>query len=398
MAEFEVKVVRVDNVVKHDNADTLDVISIGGYRCIANRKEDGTPRYAPGDLVVYIPEGAVIPAWFLDAYGWRDKLSGSGKDRVKAVKLRGVLSQGILHPVKCDKSFLNAGLRSPFYIDGPMKSGAMTAQVVEEGMNVADFLGITKYEPPVPESMRGDLKGFRQYGMPLKFDIENVKKYPNILEIGEEVYITEKLHGTFCQIGYVPGLNDPELFFDGNWYVCSKGLGAQGIVFKNTEKNRDSNVYVKTLLKLQPLLESLVEWTGPSDEPFVLMGEIFGAGVQDLTYGTKEPQFRIFRAYAYDGHKSVWDTLSLDAMQHFTSFIGFDTVPLLYHGPYHPEVLANLTDGKTTLVDGPAVHIREGVVVAPAKPRYLDGFGDVILKSVSADYLLRKDKNATEFA
>lgn len=103
MADFQVRVVKIDEVIKHPNADSLTINRIGGYECISNLKEDGTPRYKAGDLVVYIPEAALLPEWMLQKMGFWDQgrgtLSGSRGNRVKAIRLRGIISQGILYPV-----------------------------------------------------------------------------------------------------------------------------------------------------------------------------------------------------------------------------------------------------------------------------------------------------------
>jgi RNA ligase (TIGR02306 family) len=72
------------------------------------------------------------------------------------------------------------------------------------------------------------------------------------------------------------------------------------------------------------------------------------------------------------------------------------TVPVLYRGPYSKEALLEYTDGKET-VSGKASHIREGIVVYPITERGDRRIGRVVLKSVSGDYLTRKNKDATEF-
>ena len=106
MSTFEVKIVRIDSVEHHPDADRLSIIKIGGYNCISAKLEDGSHRYKAGDLAVYIPEAAVLPEWLLKKMGfWKEEenkgtLSGSKGNRVKCVKLRNQISQGILYPVK----------------------------------------------------------------------------------------------------------------------------------------------------------------------------------------------------------------------------------------------------------------------------------------------------------
>jgi RNA ligase (TIGR02306 family) len=106
MSTFEVKVVKIDSVEHHPDADRLSLVKIAGYVCISAKLEDGSHRYKAGDLVVYIPEAAVLPEWLLKKMGfWKEvenkgTLAGSKGDRVKCVKLRNQFSQGIIYPLK----------------------------------------------------------------------------------------------------------------------------------------------------------------------------------------------------------------------------------------------------------------------------------------------------------
>lgn len=383
MSDFEVKVVRISEVLQHPNADKLDIVKIGGYNCISGKLEDGSSRYKTGDLVVYIPEGAILPEWIIDRLGLRGMLAGKDKNRVKAVKLRGVVSQGILYPA------YNENNSGKWFIQTIEKNRFL----VKEGDDVADDLEITKYVPRVPENMSGEVVSLSS--IPVKFDIENIKKYPDVFVEGEEVEFTEKIHGTFCQIGFVPNLTHPDLFNcaeSGSFFVTSKGLGAQGLVFKNNERNRNSNIYVKTLLELmkKPGFVDMILHIGLNIR---ILGEIYGPGVQDMQYGLKEKTFRIFDVF-YDlggdmRHCPVDETASL-AVQ-----LGLTTVPVLYRGPFSKDKVEEYTSGKT--VAGNGCHIREGIVIRPVYNTLDDPqIGRRILKSVSDDYLFRKG-NVTEY-
>ena len=62
MSDFEVLVYRIEEPVEnHPDADRLSLIKIQGYTCISAKLEDGSHRYKQGELVAYIPEGAVLP-------------------------------------------------------------------------------------------------------------------------------------------------------------------------------------------------------------------------------------------------------------------------------------------------------------------------------------------------
>jgi len=389
MADFKVEVIRIDDVVKHPDADTLWIVCIRGFRCIfaaranegfnAGRNEVVLP-YNKGDLVAYIPEGSVLPEELLKSMDfWKNgsgTLAGTKGNRVKAVRLRGVVSQGILYRIDQDSQ----------RIRGPHGN----TRFVNEGDDVAEFLGVTKYEPPVPIHMAGEVCNIGQE-YTLKYDIENIQKFPDIFDEGELVSITEKLHGTFCCLAYDPTLNHPDLY-NGKFYTFSKGLGSQGLVFKNNQNNIN-NIYQNTLLDNIKNFEKFVGEFG-GRYVFFICGEIFGKGIQDLTYGTEAPEFRVFDV----GMKN------LNTLEEFFIETGtadwadlvkphWKTVPELYRGMFSKQKLEELRDGMTILG---GVNIREGVVIKPIRERYDMVLGRVILKAVSPDYLLRKG-NVTEY-
>ena len=351
MSEFSVPVVTITAVEPIPDADAIELAVVGDYRSVIRKGQ-----YQPGDRAVYLPEQAVLPPELIEKLGLVGKLGGGAKNRIKAIKLRGCLSQGIL------------------YDYGP--------DCPEEGTEMAETLGIVKYEPTLPTHMRGRMAN--AFGLPLKFDIENFKKYPDVLEDGELVQFTEKVHGTFAGFGVIPG-EDREIFFGGDGIVYSKGLGARGIVLENNPENAD-NLYVAMAGKLN--IHERIRYFFPGQRVHVL-GEIFGNGVQDLTYGKPEPEFRVF---------DIWiDGRYLDRMQvtGVAHRLELPTVPVLYRGPFSRKIMYEHTDGKTVV--GNNVHIREGIVVVPLRERSHPRFGRVILKSVSGDYLTRKGE-VTEFA
>ena len=227
----------------------------------------------------------------------------------------------------------------------------------------------------------------------MKFDVENWKSYPDVLKEGEEVIFTEKLHGTCTVLAILPyDRAHPEAFGERkNILICSKGLGSEGLAFKNNEKNIN-NLYVRSTRKLVERIDELQrnDDQGPP-EPLFLLGETFGPKVQDLTYGT-EIGLRIFAAaqgWRYENHRYFsWDELAGELQECF----GYDLVPVLYRGPFSVRDMQEHTNGKTTMG---ANHIREGIVMGNAVERIDRSIGRVCLKSVSAEYLVRK--NGTEY-
>ncbi len=202
MSNFEVKVKQISKVEHHPNADLLDLVYIDDYVCIVGRDN-----YVATDMVVYIPEAAVVPEWLLEEIGLVGKLAGKAKNRVKAMKLRGIVSLGLIYPL--DKEW--AGVYTIW--NGGKNKGTRHPQTsLFIGDDVTEFLGITKYEPPIPSSMSGEV--FNAFGKTINFDIENIKKYPDVLEDGEEISITEKLHGCISSDSLVMLPNGNEITID----------------------------------------------------------------------------------------------------------------------------------------------------------------------------------------
>lgn len=391
MAQFEVKVVKVDHIEEHSNADRLTVVSIGGYQCVANKKPDGSWRYKAGDLVVYIPEASIVPEEILRRLNmWSDEkgmgiLSGKNGDRVKAIKLRGVVSQGILYPVCCNNQDPTLGL-SYIELDD-------ATYYVEYGDDVQHIMGIEKYEPPIPANMAGEVASIYEYAF--KYDVENWQKYPEILQDSEEVIFTEKVHGTFMGVGYIPGLSHPEMPH-GDIVVFSKGLGGNGLFFKDNENN-SFNVYLrmwKTINeddKLRQDLKTISE--ANNNQPVYMFGELYGDGVQDLSYGLKSGA-RHFRGFdIYIGKPGVGYYLNYDEKHAMFTSISVDSVLTLYRGPWSKDKAEECCSGNDAISGS---HVREGIVINTVVERRDPKIGRVQLKYINPDYLLRKG-NTTEY-
>lgn len=400
--------VRVADVVNHPDADRLSIVRLEGfgYTAISGKLADGSPRYKAGDWVVYIPSAAVLPKWLLKKMDfWNEEtgkgtLAGTNGDRVKPLKLRSIFSEGVLYPVRAygtdgyiTRSFQYAELATIDGTDGLEYS-------VKLGQDASEILGITKWSPPIPVNMAGEVANL--FDHTVKYDFERLESVPDIFEPGETVVATEKLHGTFCAIGYVPGLNHPEMFgTTGDVIVHSKGLGAQGLAFKNNDANA-GNLYVRTLRNLlanHDLEARLAEVSRfGAGQPVYIMGEIFGRGVQDLHYGTREPEFRVFEIRI--GHEYLprdqFGFGHLDSQTRHGGTLGLDAVPILYHGPFDVAALEAVRDGRTMLG---GENIREGIVVRSLVEGRHDLHGRKVAKMISPDYLLRKVKGgeATEY-
>lgn len=358
MATFEVKVYKL-KVLPHPQADLLELAQVGDYLSIIPKGQ-----FQTGDLAVYIPEQAIVPENVIEELGLTGKLSGKAKNRVRAIKLRGILSQGLIYPNKGDW---------------------------KEGELLNDTLGITKYEPELPVHLAGEVDNVGEE-YTLKYDIENFKKFPDVIAEGEMVQLTEKLHGTFSMFTATPTADANDKLIDSRFAVSSKGLGAKGLAFKDNEKN-ENNLYLKTAKEL-----NIFEVAGVLADRFgknvTLAGEIFGSKVQDLQYGVEGgTQFRLFDI-AVGNERSEKRYLNHEDVEAICKEFNIQRVPVLFVGKFSKEILLEHTYGKET-VSGNESHIREGVVIKPLVERYDPKIGRVLLKSISDDYLLRK--NGTEY-
>jgi RNA ligase (TIGR02306 family) len=347
MSTFRVEITRIDEVLPHPNADRLELVRIRGWKAVA-----GKGAHEPGEPVVYIPEDAVVPQPVLAALGLEGKLAGKAHNRVKAVHLRGELSQGLLMPMDVLQALAGPGEYAP-------------------GTDVAEALGIIKWEEPIPAHLAGRAVPWPVW-MEKYTDIENIKNFPGVLRDGEPVVMTEKLHGACAAFG---------VGADGELFVASRNLCLA---------RDEANAYWRVALQLglEERLRAVRAAAGAA--AVTLYGEVLG--VQDLKYGFVNGRlgvrwFDVALDGAYQDYGGTAHRLLLDA--------GLERVPVLYEGPFSDAVLAQHTDGATTLDAG---HVREGVVVRPAAERYdVDSnLGRVILKSVSGAYLTRKGQ-ATEF-
>lgn len=276
MSTFEVTIETIE-VLPHPNADALELARVGGYHAVIPKG-----KYITGDKVVYIPEQAVLPNTLIAFLGLEGKLSGKDKNRVKPVRLRGELSQGIVMSIPSVKQYMqDRGVFTDPDADITNFLEWATEQSVKEEYNHAGglgfLLGIEKWVSPIPVEMQGQLVHVNSI---VKWpDVENIKKYPNLFEDGEEVFVTEKIHGTCCGISY-----DVET---DTFAVYSKGLSQQGLALVES----DTNVYWRAVHRygLEKKLRSLAY--DANAKRIAIFGEVYGQGVQDLGYGVETKTF-----------------------------------------------------------------------------------------------------------
>lgn len=329
MSEFQVRVVQLGEIRKHPGADNLSITEIGGaggYPVILR-----TGEFQPGDKAVYIPVGALLPA---DDSRW-DFLRKPGDQapvEIVAKRLRGIFSMGLLTPA--DPSW-------------------------QVGQDVAAELRIVRAEPPEPNAGNERDPGL----LPTYTDLPALRAHPDLLAPGEEVVITEKIHGENARYVYGngrlycgsrTGWKDPASTVPHaqHWWEVGRRLGLE----EKLARTPDVGIF----------------------------GEVYG-DIRGFSYGatSKQRGFRMFdamdiRRRAYLG----WDDVVKTAAS-----LELELVPVLFRGPWSPD-LRKLSEGRSTLAE----HVREGMVVRPVVERFDERIGRVILKLHGEDFLLRGKK------
>lgn len=333
MSTHSINVVEIAELLPHPNADRLAIVHINGWNCVVAKDQ-----FSAGDRAVYVEPDYVVPLnrpeFAFLAKGKEDKT----EHRMKAVRLRGQLSFGLLIPLPDE------------------------FRDIETGANVMEAMGIRRYEPPVKNFNPGVDDTLPHGEWPQvytsKFDLEDLRKHEHLFQPGDQVYVTEKLHGG----------NGKIVWHKDRLYVGSRTRWLQPSIRSLwTRAMLDS----EQALRLQTLCQC--------NPDVVFYGEVFGP-VQELRYGMTEPEFAIFAANAQgQWASSEWLFAQL---QRF----GVLEVPALFRGRYDREKIAALAEGDTNINSAPKGHMMEGVVIVAEPPRSDPNIGRVALKLISNRY------------
>jgi len=219
---------------------------------------------------------------------------------------------------------------------------------------------VLHYEPPLPSFNTGG-EAEAAPGMLAclsKYDVDALRRYPDIFQPGEPVLVTEKIHGASAR------------------YCFSQGRMWCG---SRTEWKRysEDNLWWRALAAT-PALEAFCR-----DHPdWVVYGEVYGA-VQSLRYGCKknEVRFAAFDLLPLESGLFIAADLSRQILEEAR----VPCVPLLVAAPFDFEQVCSLAEGPSCMPG--ADHVREGCVVKPLAERWHQAIGRVILKVVGAGYL-----------
>jgi hypothetical protein len=295
------KIVNIHNI---EGADKIETVQVLGWECVSRKNE-----FKVGDLVVYCEVDSILPEKpefeFL-----RDR-----KFRIKTIKLRKQISQGIVFPLSI--------LPNPFNHT--------------EGEDVTEILGIVKHDPQLQEekalaeqfkSKSKINKFFMNFALYryiyFKFNHKD-KGWPNwiphtdeeriqscvrmlINRPNSEWYITEKLDG---QSG---------TFFIGNKKTWGIKKLEFGVCSRNIRLSKPDNSSYWAMAEKYDIKKKLLEL---EEAGIVVQGECVGQKIQKNKYGLEEQDFFVFNVID-NGTKYTLGQMKVFCLQN-----GFKTVPII---------------------------------------------------------------------
>ena len=266
---------KIESLSPIENADNLELARVLGWHIVVRKGE-----FTVGDLALYCEIDCFLPIEprfeFLRKSCYKKMADGSEGFRIRTIKLRGQISQGLLLPLS--------------------QFPELPAEV---GADATDILHVTKYEPPVPASLEGEIKGaFPSFFF--KTDEMRIQSVPDVLDRhrGKQFYFTEKLDGSSCS------------FFrkDGEFGVCGRNWE-----YKETE----TNTFWK-IARRHNLPEKL-------KDNMAIQGEVIGEGIQSNRYKLLGQDVYVFQVF--DINRSAY--LGIEEMEAFCRELGLKTVPRL---------------------------------------------------------------------
>lgn len=330
-----------------EGADRIEIAVINNWKVVV-AKDVG---HKIGDHVVYCEIDSFLPIEpefeFLRKTSYK-KMGDEEGFRLKTIRLRGQVSQGLILPLKDAYQIYQ---RKAPNID----------MVWFEGLDVTDMLGIVKYEPPVPAQLAGQVKGLFPSFIS-KTDEERVQNLTDeytgyTLRSDHQFFATEKLDGSSSTF----------FFNNGEFGVCSRNLEL---------KETDDNTFWKLArsLKLEEKLREL-------GRNLALQGELIGEGIQGNPYKIKGQTVKFFNVFDIEKYEKV----SFQEFQEIIEKLGLESVPVVsspFLLPNSVEEMIKEADGKSIL--NPSVS-REGLVI-----RSMDM--SISFKAISNNWLLNEEK------
>ena len=264
---------RIAEIRPIENADAIEHVRVDGWWVVGKKGA-----FQVNDLAVYIEIDAWCPhelAPFLSKGKEPREYNGVKGERLKTVKLRGAVSQGLLLPI-------------PTELNDPTQ--------FTEGLDVTELLGVQKWEPPIPAQLRGKIAGIFPNWL-RKTDEDRIQNcFKDVSpKLNESWVIEEKVDGSSMTVGYrkcdfildKDGQPIPEEFV-----VCSRNL--------SLKLEDEGNTFVRIAKEsgIQDAMKAYGRNLGIS-------GELIGEGVQGNKYDIKGHRWLVFNIFDVDTGKYV---------------------------------------------------------------------------------------------
>ena len=310
-------------------ADMIVLAVVDGWKCVVKKDE-----FTAGDSAVYCEIDSFLPVRPEFEFLRKSSFKRMGEQegfRLRTVKLRGQISQGLLLPV----TVLNRS--------------------AESGEDVSEELGIIKYEPPTPACLSGKVIGPFPATVQ-KTDEERIQNlasdYPSYK--GKTFYVTEKLDGTSFT-----GIFDNELLVCGrNWQLAADESNSLWQIANRHE--------------LASRMKSL-------GRRIAIQGELIGPGIQGNRYKLKQAELFVFNVFDLEDYAYV----EKEEADSICEQLDLQTVPFIEQRavPDSIDEILQIAEGKSVLN---ASTEREGLVWVSGSGRDRISF-----KTISNRFLAR---------
>ena len=326
-------VVKIVDIQPIPDADAIVVATVKGWKVVVKVNE-----YKVGDLAVYYEIDSFLPIHpqfeFLRKSSFK-RMGSSEGFRLKTIRLRGQISQGLLTPIP-------EGISNP-----------------KEGDDLTETLGIVKYEPPIPAQLAGKIKGTFPSFIPKteEIRIQNFESEVGFSPVGERAYVTEKLDGTS--------------------FTCYFKDGVFGVCGRNWELSETDDNSLWRMAKMLELKDKMTKF----GKNIALQGELIGAGINGNLYGLSDHKLYFFTGYDIDKGRRMF----FDELEWVLFGLQLQMVPLLEKYGFVIPNESNIVDYMLKYAEGKSVLNmevdREGVVVRGLEREFS-------FKAISNTYLL----------
>jgi RNA ligase (TIGR02306 family) len=352
---------RINQLIPIEGADLVQLAKIDGWQCVVKKSE-----FNVNDLCVYFEIDSFLPIRpefeILRRNSYK-KIGDQEGFRIKTVRLRGQLSQGLALPI------------GPFiddFIDSDEDEGQELMEYFFVGNDLTNLLKIQKYEAPIPAQLSGQVRG-NFPGFIQKTDQERCQN------MYRDIFVDNK-----------DARYEVTMKLDGTSFTAYRKDEVTGVCGRNWEldvnERNDHNSLVRMYVDsgLQHALHEL-------GLNIAVQGELMGPGIQKNREGFNSHKLFVFDIYNIDqgGYigsserrsilKDLYDLgLKEDMVQH---------VPVI---AYQAELYDTLgicdIEGLLHFADGASINhdIREGIVF-----KRLDG--GFSFKAISNKFLLKEE-------